>query len=80
MDKNVQASLSCVGNNFFLLSPEQRDGGDGVVLPPEDTIPEIQIIPQNYPQIALILIDLTCNFLNEHLEKRASESQQFIFG
>ena len=50
------------------------------VLPPEDTIPEIQIIPQNYPQIALILIDLTCNFLNEHLEKRASESQQFIFG
>ena len=50
------------------------------VLPPEATIPEIQIIPQNYPQIALILIDLTCNFLNEHLEKRASESQQFIFG
>ena len=86
MDKNVQASLSCVGNNFFPLSPEQRDGGDGGQQQTERLayrrykIPEIQIIPQNYPQIALILIDLTCNFLNEHLEKRASESQQFIFG
>ena len=85
MDKNVQASLSCVGNNFFPLSPEQRDGGDGgqqqTVFPTEDTrYQKFKSSPKIILKLLWYLSILLAIFLMNILKKELRKVSNLFLG